>query len=78
MSRKFFKTTFVIEVLSEDSDVSHMSLYQLSLAITEGDYSGEIKSTEVVELNKTQVETALIEQGNSPDFFNLLKEDDDE
>jgi len=71
MSSAFFKTTITLEVLSEDTDVSNMSLEDIAFAITEGDCSGMITKKKITKLTKRQVENALVKQGSSHDFFNL-------
>ena len=72
MANKYFKTTFVIEVLSEDLPIDDdVTLSQLEYLITEGDCSGLIRQTAVVELSAEEVAKELIAQGSDPEFFGL-------
>ena len=72
--KKYYKTTFKIEILSQDKDVSNLELSEVSYAIVEGDCSGDIEVTEVKELTPVECATALIEQGSDPGFFQLSED----
>ena len=69
--RKFFKTVFTLEILSEKPIPSDISLGELNYGITEGECSGELNQTEVKELNGKEIATALIAQGSDPEFFQI-------
>ncbi|MBL1153143.1 MAG: hypothetical protein HND43_10490 [Armatimonadetes bacterium] len=71
MSQKFFKTTITVEVISEECPVSELGLADIAHQITQGDCSGEITNTEVVNLTPGQAAQALIDQGSDPDFLGL-------
>jgi hypothetical protein len=72
MANKYFKTTFVIEVLSEDSPIDgDVTLTQLDYLINEGDCSGLIHTPTVIELSAEEVAKELIAQGSDPEFFGL-------
>lgn len=72
MSRKFFKTTIVVTVLSEDEPVSaDMPLEGIGYEIVHGDWSGEYDVTEIVELSGKEAADALAAQGSDPSFFRL-------
>jgi hypothetical protein len=71
MARKFYKQTFVVEVLSEDEPLSNVSLSDIDYAITEGHCSGVIKEGEVVKVSGKEMAKLLIEQGSDPEFFQL-------
>jgi hypothetical protein len=66
--RKFYRTVFRIEVLSEypyPDDIEN-----LHYNITEGDCSGKWEMTQEV-LNGQQAADALRAQGSAPEFFRL-------
>ncbi len=68
-SRKFYKTTFKIDVLSEEPFGECLSLGQIDYAISEGDCVGaNLRSTEQ-ELTPKQMADALYEVGSEPGFF---------
>jgi hypothetical protein len=72
MDAKFFKTTFVIDVLSEDSPIDgDVTLSQLDYLINDGDCSGLIHTPVVVELSAQEAAKELIIQGSDPSFFGL-------
>lgn len=63
MSR-FYKTTFVVEVLSEEPLGDCLSLSQIDYAISEGPCVGRINETEVKELTPKEVADALYDFGS--------------
>jgi hypothetical protein len=69
--KKFFKTVFRVEVLSEDEPVEDASCEDLHEMITTGDCSGVVKREDPIELTGAQAAAALLEQGSDPSFFNL-------
>lgn len=71
MTRKFYKTVFRVEVLSEDEPVGDLELDALHDLITNGDCSGEVNREEPVELTGAEAAAALLEQRSDPSFFNL-------
>ncbi len=72
--RKFYRTVYQIEVLSEEKfdNEGGMSLTDIDNAITDGDCSGRVKFI-VNNEEKTGKEMAelLKEQGSDPEFFQL-------
>lgn len=74
MSRKFYKTTFTIEVLSEEPLGDELTLSQIDYAITEGPCVGFTLLNRQEELTSKQMADALYEAGSDPGFFQL---DDD-
>lgn len=69
--RKFFKTTYTVEVLSEDTPASGIELRQLDYNITDGDCVGTCKDDGGVALTEKEMAAALYEAGSTPDFFQI-------
>ena len=70
--RKYWKTTIVVEVLSEDEPVSdERELESIGREIINGDWSGHCEIKERKELSGKEAADALREQGSDPSFFNL-------
>ena len=67
--RKFYKTTFTVEVLSEEPFNETHDLSYIGESITLGECSGTVSISEDEELSAEQMAEALIEQGSDPDFF---------
>lgn len=76
-TRKFYKKTIVIEVLSEDTPFDFTNMESLGWALTSVDLSGSVVKEEVQELSGEQAATALLEQGSDPEFFNIDKDGND-
>jgi hypothetical protein len=76
-SRRFFKTTYRITVLSECLPASGLSLEDLNYEITDGKFSGTVTDDGGIELTANQMCQALNEQGSCLDFFNLEEVADD-
>lgn len=75
--RKFYKSTFAVEVLSEEPLSGSESLADLSEITIEGDCSGSHKMTKTETLNGKQAAEALQEQGSDPEFFRLTEDGKD-
>jgi len=75
--RKFFKTTFKVEVLSEDVPVEWDNLYDVASAIDTGDCSGRITDEKIVKLSASKAAEALQAQGSDPEFFQLDEDGND-
>lgn len=75
--RKFYRTVFVIEVLSEDQIPPHIELETVANEIGRGGWSGEfyVKTTE--EVSGKKMAKMLIEQGSDPSFFQLTEDGKD-
>jgi hypothetical protein len=72
MPRKFFKTVYQIEVLSEDNPLpDELTLAQIEYEITEGHCSGSISIIETWPLTAKEAAEALMAQGSDPEFFRL-------
>ena len=72
--RKFYKTRFVLEVLSEEP-IPSMSLSSLEYEMNEGEYvGGQIEIVESKELTAAEMVNALYDFGSDPSFCRL---DDD-
>jgi hypothetical protein len=74
---KFYKTTFTIDVLSEEPfEGGHplgdsVSLEQIAYEINEGSCVGTNLRSVQVELTPKEAADALIEAGSDPSFFSL-------
>lgn len=71
MSKKYFRTTFQIEVLSEKPGARGEDLEAIAYAITEGDCSGVVEQLTSEELSPSEMRNALKKQGSDPSFFDL-------
>ena len=69
--KKYYKTTFKIEVLSEGGAASDLGLEEILYEITNGEFSGAIECVGVKELTSRQAARELMNQGSDPEFFNL-------
>lgn len=68
--RKFYKTTFTVEVLGE-LPILGLDLLNIHYEITEGDCSGVTTMTDVQELSGSEMAKELLSQGSDPEFFDL-------
>jgi hypothetical protein len=70
--RKFFKTTFMVSVLSDDKPVPmDADLDTIHYMITDGDCVGTIEVAATAELTGKEAADALKAAGSTPDFFQL-------
>jgi len=76
-TRKFYKRTVTIEVLSEDPIPSGMNLAQIIDESESGEYSMREFGEKEVEVNGKQAARALLKQGSDPTFFRLTKDGED-
>ena len=77
MERKFFKTTYIVEVLTEDEPMfSGCSLANIEQEMTEGGASGSWTCTKTEELDENQCAKELIAQGSDPEFFQIYDYED--
>ena len=70
----FYKTTMVVEVLSEGDEPwpnEFTPLSDVAYEITDGDCSGIVKVTETQELDAEEMIAACVAQGTDPAFFGL-------
>jgi hypothetical protein len=70
MKKKFYKTVFTFEVLSEEP-LESMSLSDLEYETSEGHCVGRFGETTSEELTEEQVCDELIEFGSQPEFFDI-------
>lgn len=77
--RKFYRTVYQVEVLSEDPTPDTMSLDELHYQITDGSWSGMVLPPAPLneELDGHQAAVALKGQLSDPEFFNLTDDGDD-
>lgn len=68
---KFYKTTFSIDVLSEEPFGDALSLRQIDDAISFGDCVGSNLRSTSTELTPLEAVNALYQAGSEPSFFGL-------
>jgi hypothetical protein len=76
-TRKFYKTTITIEVLSEEPIPEEMDLADIIQESSEGAFSRGVVSEKETVLNGEQAVKALAEQGSDPEFFGLDEKGND-
>jgi len=76
-ARKFYKTVFTVEVLSEEPLRDDMDLSDVDYMITEGGWSGIVDRSDTVELSGLEAARELQNQGSDPDFFCLDEDGND-
>lgn len=69
-----YKTTIVVTVLSDEPFEGYDSLSDIGYVITEGDCSGDFKTTNVEELTGKEAVEAIESQSSDPEFFGLDEE----
>jgi len=69
--RKFYRTVFQYEVLSEEPLPDCMTLEQISYETMEGHCSGMFLETTKQEVTARSMVTLLLAQGSDPEFFGL-------
>lgn len=77
MTRKFYKTTFVYEVLSDAPLGGDYELTELDAMTDSGDCVGRFGETVQVELTPKQMADALHAFGSEPGFFCLGDDGED-
>ena len=75
--RKFYRTVFTVEVLSEEPIRPDIDLVDLAYEITDGHASGRMDITEGKVLTGPQAAVALKAQGSDPEFFQLNDKGED-
>lgn len=75
--RKFCRTMFHIEVLSESPIEEEIDLEGLHYAMTDGDCSGEVVRDPAVPIDGPTMAALLKKQGSDPSFFQLSEVGDD-
>lgn len=66
---KYYKTTFTVEVLSEEPIAPDIDLDSLSYSIIEGENVGQFTLTAVEHLDSAGVKAELTKMGSDPEFF---------
>ncbi len=77
-SRKFYKTTYVVEVLSEEPIPDALDLKDVMVEAETGSYSADVKSQETVEVDGPEMAKLLTGQRSEPAFFGLSADGEDE
>jgi len=70
-NRKFYQTTYIVEILSETSIPEYMDLKDVLEESEYGSYSSDIKSQKTVEVDAKTMTKLLIDQRIDPSFFDL-------
>lgn len=76
-TRKFYKTVYQIEVLSEVRIPDSMDLKEILEEAEVGMYSADITEESNTVLNGEDAAKELIKQRSSPEFFRLTPDGDD-
>lgn len=76
-TRKFYRTTFKVVVLSEDRSTENLGLLAISQATDDGDCVGDLSVDTIEELTGPDAATALHELGSEPGFFMLDNDGND-
>lgn len=77
-TRIFYKTTFVVEILSETPLPEDMDLVQALEEAESGSYSGDVTSQTCVQVTGAEMAKLLTEQRSDPGFFRLTSTGDDD
>jgi hypothetical protein len=75
-SRKFYRTVFTVEVLSEE-EPEPVDLEVLNQQITDGPWSGVVTKGKSEEIGGARMAELLQEQGSDPGFFELTDDGED-
>lgn len=67
----FFRTTYVLEVLSQDAGASSLDLATIAREMVHGDLSGHLQLVAEESISKEECAMALIDQGSDPGFFGI-------
>lgn len=70
-AHKFYKTQYLIEVLSEEPIRGDVNLKDIEYMITEGDCSGDVRTFGSVEISGAEAAKLLKRQGSDPSFFRI-------
>lgn len=72
--RKFYRTVFQVEVLSETPILGHVDLEDIAYQGTEGEWSVDMETVETETVGSEQMAELLIAQGSDPGFFGIEEE----
>jgi hypothetical protein len=78
MSHKYYKQTFVFEVLGNEPMDEGATLLDLHNATYTGHHSGDMKSVVTVEVTKEEMHKLLEDQRSDADFLDDPSEEEDE
>jgi hypothetical protein len=70
-TKKYWRTVVKVTVLSEHQPVGDADLETIAREIVTGDWSGETKVLEQIEITADEMAKELIAQGSDPGFFGL-------
>lgn len=73
LRKRYYRTVFVVEVLSQDRAVDHMDLREVMDEAEVGDFSALISDITVSELTAKEAAAELIKQQSDPEFFGLTE-----
>lgn len=76
-TRKFYRTVFQIEVLSEEELPIDMCLRAVMSECEDGPYSGDVQKRVETIIDGRQAAKALQKQGSDPGFFGLTDQGED-
>lgn len=76
--RKFYKTTYVVEILHEEPIPDDWDLKDIMQEASTGSYSADVKSKRTDEVDGVMMAHLLSEQRSDPAFFNLTDEGDND
>jgi hypothetical protein len=74
MDKKYFVTTYVVEVLHDAPIPTDMDLRAVLEEAENGAYSGDVKSETTVEVDLATVQKLLEDQRSDPNFFSFGEE----
>jgi hypothetical protein len=74
--RKFYRTVFTVEVLSEEEPEA-VSLEALAYQISDGEWSGVVEKGNSKKVNGKTMARLLEHQGSDPGFFRLDEDGND-
>lgn len=72
---KYYRTVFVVEVLSTCENMNDLSLSEISNEITFGEASGSVEVSYHKEISEKEMRKKLLEQGSDPEFLIPNEED---
>lgn len=75
--RKFYRSVFTVEVLSEEPLESDLTLDSVAYMITEGDCSGFVNEELNQPIDGAKCAELLQQQGSDPEFFGIDEEGND-
>jgi hypothetical protein len=74
MDKKYYVTTYVVEILHDAPIPTDMDLKAVLEEAETGSYSGDIKSESTVEVDHATMQKLLEEQRSDPNYFSFGEE----